>query len=299
MFGGILFGYFLRPEFGIIPENYSQNIGSWLILPGQLFLKLVQMIMIPLLFSSIITGLVSNTNENLKKLGLKVGMYFIFTTAFSVTLGVILTYFFKPGKLLGFRASPTSISNESNIDIDLPSMISNILPDNPLASMVSGEMLSIVIFTIIIGIAITQLKTATKSPVMRLLSAIQEICMTIVKWSMNLVPIAVFGFLANLVSTIGFASLKGVGLYIATVLVALFILLVFYLLIVLILGKRNPFVFLRDIRDVQLLAFSTTSSAAVMPLSIKTAQEKLKISPSVSNFLIPIGATINMDGTAV
>ena len=160
-------------------------------------------------------------------------------------------------------------------------------------------MLAIVIFTIIIGVAIVQLQSATKQPIMRLLGAIQEICMTIVGWAMRLVPYAVFGLMAQLTSSVGIASLKGIGMYVVTVLLGLLILLGLYLLIVTIVGRFNPITFLKKIGDVQLLAFSTTSSAAVMPLSIKTAQDELGVSKSISNFLIPVGATVNMDGTAI
>lgn len=116
---------------------------------------------------------------------------------------------------------------------------------------------------------------------------------------MRLVPYAVFGLIAQLVMSVGMSSLSGIGMYVITVLIGLLILLVMYMMIVAFIGRRNPITFLKEIRDVQLLAFSTTSSAAVMPLSIKTAQNKLGISKSISNFLIPVGATINMDGTAL
>jgi len=160
-------------------------------------------------------------------------------------------------------------------------------------------MLSIVIFTIIIGIAITALSQQMQQPIMKLLSTIQEICMTVVNWAMRLVPLAVFGLMAQLSSSVGLSSLTGIGLYMIVVLLGLSLLLIVYLIIVGTLGKSNPFNFLNKIRDVQLLAFSTTSSAAVMPLSLKTAEDKLKIKPSVSNFIIPVGATVNMDGTAI
>ncbi|MDZ7846521.1 MAG: dicarboxylate/amino acid:cation symporter [Owenweeksia sp.] len=182
---------------------------------------------------------------------------------------------------------------------DVPEMITDLLPENPLASMVSGEMLSIVIFTIIIGVAILSLPDKLLRPVKLLLSAIQEICMVVVKWAMKLVPLAVFGLMAQLTSSVGLSSLTGLGYYVLVVLAGLALLVGIYLLLVSLLGKSNPIHFLRKIRDVQLLAFSTTSSAAVMPLSLQTAEEELKLDKSISNFIIPIGATINMDGTAL
>ena len=160
-------------------------------------------------------------------------------------------------------------------------------------------MLSIVIFTIIIGVAVLSLTDDLLKPVKLLLGAIQEICMTVVKWAMLLVPIAVFGLMAQLTSSIGLNSLSSLGFYVLVVLIGLLMLIGFYLAVVSILGRSNPLKFLRKITDVQLLAFSTTSSAAVMPLSLKTAEEELKVDATISNFIIPIGATVNMDGTAL
>ena len=308
LFLGVGVGILLSPGIGWVPVSISQPLGSWLALPGKLFLKLVQMIMIPLIFASIITGIASNNEEQLRKMGLGVVVYFVFTTAISITIGTIITLLIKPGNLIHQLSVQEHSKAMENTSVegtsipgwsDIPNAISELLPDNPLASMVTGEMLSIVIFTIIIGVAITALTKNMQRPIMTLLSAIQEICMTVVRWAMKLVPLAVFGLMAQLSSSIGVSSLTGIGLYFAVVLLGLFILLCFYLLIVGVVGKTNPFDFLKKIRDVQLLAFSTTSSAAVMPLSLKTAEDKLKITPSVSNFIIPIGATVNMDGTAI
>lgn len=308
LFLGVGVGILLSPGIGWVPVSVSQPLGSWLALPGKLFLKLVQMIMIPLIFASIIRGIASNNEEQLRKMGLGVVVYFVFTTAISITIGTIITSLIKPGNLIHEQSAEEHSAALANTTVesssvpgwsDIPNAISELLPDNPLASMVTGEMLSIVIFTIIIGIAITALSKSMQQPIMTLLSAIQEICMTVVRWAMKLVPLAVFGLMAQLSSSIGVSSLTGIGLYFVVVLLGLFLLLCVYLLLVSLLGKTNPFVFLKKIRDVQLLAFSTTSSAAVMPLSLKTAEDKLKITPSVSNFIIPIGATVNMDGTAI
>lgn len=301
---GVGLGLLLSPNVGLVKESISTPIGNWLGLPGMLFLKLVQMIMIPLIFSSIISGIVSNSGEQLKKLGIGVGIYFIITTVISIAIGVGLALTLKPGKYLKLPSSLSgtesiAAGNSKSLFSDLPGAISDLLPANPLASMVSGEMLSIVIFTIIIGVAVTQLSEKTKSPILRLLAAIQEICMTVVKWAMKLVPIAVFGLMAQLTLSVGFDSLKGIGFYVIVVIIGLILLLSVYMIMVAVLGKMNPFHFIKKIGNVQLLAFSTTSSAAVMPLSLKTAKEKLGINPAISNFLIPIGATVNMDGTAV
>ncbi|MEG3657741.1 dicarboxylate/amino acid:cation symporter [Arenibacter palladensis] len=308
LFLGVGVGLLLSPQNGWITKSTADALGNWLALPGMLFLKLVQMIMIPLIVASIITGIASNNKENLKRLGGGVLLYFLSTTIISVTIGTILALIFRPGKYLHQQAevghanavANTAESSELSFGInDIPNAITNLLPENPLASMVSSEMLSIVIFTIIIGVAVLSLTDELLKPVKLLLGAIQEICMTVVKWAMLLVPIAVFGLMAQLTSSVGLNSLTGLGFYVLVVLIGLLILVGIYLVLVSILGRSNPLIFLRKITDVQLLAFSTTSSAAVMPLSLKTAEEELKVDASISNFIIPIGATVNMDGTAL
>ena len=271
LFLGVGVGLLLSPQNGWITKGTADVLGNWLALPGMLFLKLVQMIMIPLIVASIITGIASNDKENLKKLGGGVLLYFISTTIISVTIGTVLALIFRPGNYLHQQAevdhtnalADAAKSSELSFGInDIPNAITNLLPENPLASMVSGEMLSIVIFTIIIGVA-------------------------------------VFGLMAQLTSSVGLNSLTSLGFYVLVVLMGLLILLGIYMMLVSILGQSNPFKFLRKITDVQLLAFSTTSSAAVMPLSLKTAEEELKVDASISNFIIPIGTTVNMDGTAL
>lgn len=305
MFAGLACGFLLSPDSGIFNEGTSTTIGNWLALPGKLFLKLVQMIMIPLIFTSIISGIVSNSKARIRQLGLRLLLYFLATTIVSILLGVLLAMLFQPGKYIRLHGQFTlhkgadELPSRSEPFTDIPNAISELLPENPLASMVTGEMLSIVIFTVIIGIAITQLKVASIRPLMNLFRSIQEICMTVVSWAMHLVPYAVFGLIAQLTASIGFESLTGIGYYSLIVLLGLLLLLVFYLLLIVTSSDQNPWSFMKDIRDVQLLAFSTTSSAAVMPLSMKTADEKLGVSPNISDFIIPVGATINMDGTAL
>ncbi|MBQ0787796.1 MAG: dicarboxylate/amino acid:cation symporter [Oceanihabitans sp.] len=299
-------GVLLNPSAGFLSESMSLKIADWLDLPGQIFMRLVQMIMIPLIFTSIITGIVGNTSENLKTFGLKLLLYFVFTTTVAIVIGLVVTLILKPGQYIfelgGFPNSGESqiVPNEQTDLIgNIPNAISNLIPNNPLESILTGEMLGVVIFTIIIGVAITQLNQKTATPIIRFSEAIQKICMIVVSWAMMLVPYAVFGLMAALLSRTSAAVFLGLGYYMAVVILGLILLLTFYLVIVFVVTRRNPFNFLKAIRDPQLLAFSTASSAAVMPLSMKTADEKLGVSSNISDFVIPVGATMNMDGTAL
>jgi Na+/H+-dicarboxylate symporter len=299
-------GILLNPSSGLISKELSLELANWLDLPGQVFMRLVQMIMIPLIFASIISGIVGNTSDNLKTFGLRLLLYFIITTAVSILIGLTVTLIMKPGlyiyKLGGFpnNSSESSITSEApKVMENIPNAISNLIPNNPLESILMGEMLGVVIFTIIIGVAITQLRNETARPIIRFTEAIQKICMIVVSWAMLLVPYAVFGLMAALLSRTGIDIFLGLGYYMVVVISGLLLLLIFYLFLVLLIVKKNPFTFLRAIREPQLLAFSTASSAAVMPISMKTADEKLGVSSNISDFVIPVGATINMDGTAL
>lgn len=303
---GALLGVLLNPSTGFISEKLSLSLANWLDLPGQVFMRLVQMIMIPLIFASIISGIVGNTSNNLKTFGLRLLLYFIFTTTISIIIGLLITTIMKPGqyifKLGGFpnNSKEQELTNEvPNLIENIPTTISNLIPNNPLESILTGEMLGVVIFTIIIGVAITQLHKETARPIIRFTEAIQKICMIVVSWAMILVPYAVFGLMAALLSRTGITIFIGLGYYMSVVIIGLIVLMVFYLILVRLIAKKNPFTFLRAIREPQLLAFSTASSAAVMPISMKTADENLGVSSNISDFVIPVGATINMDGTAL
>jgi len=160
-------------------------------------------------------------------------------------------------------------------------------------------MLQVVIIATIIGIALVSLEKSQSTPMVSFLNSVQAICMTVVKWSMSLAPIAVFGLLTKFTIKLGIDALMGMAIYIGTVLASLLLLMCFNLLIITLVARYNPFKFLKAIRDVLLLAFSTSSSAAVMPVTLKTAEEKLGVRPSISQFVIPLGATVNMNGTAL
>lgn len=299
-------GILLNPSTEILSQETSLRLANWFDLPGQIFMRLVQMIMIPLVFTSILTGIVSNTTENLKSFGLRLLLYFILTTTIAICIGLVVTLIFKPGQyILSLGGFPNSVGNsaepieKTKLIENIPNAISNLIPNNPLESILMGEMLGVVIFTILIGVAITQLKEENARPVIRFSEAIQKICMIVVSWAMALVPYAVFGLMVALLSRTGIEIFLGLGYYMGVVILGLALLLLFYLILVFVLVKKKPLKFLQAIKEPQLLAFSTASSAAVMPLSMKTADEELKVSSNISDFVIPIGATINMDGTAL
>jgi Na+/H+-dicarboxylate symporter len=160
-------------------------------------------------------------------------------------------------------------------------------------------MLSVIVFALIVGVSMISLPKQSSQPILDLLESIQKITLKVVSWAMRLAPFAAFGLIAGITSKVGLSALTVLGAYMVTVVVGLFVMMIVYLIIIKFFAKKPLFSTFAMMRDVQLLAFSTSSSAAVMPLSIKTAEEKMKVKPKVSQFIIPLGATINMDGTAL
>ncbi|NCP72179.1 dicarboxylate/amino acid:cation symporter [archaeon] len=308
LFFGILVGFILGPTFGFVSTDISKIITEWLALPGYVFLSLIQMIVIPLIFASIIKGIASNeSSSKLKKIGLSITIYFIITTVIAIIIGIGVANIIQPGKYItsdqisaiNVDGSQEVVTTEMPKIEKIPEMIGDIFPKNVLSSMLKGDMLPIVIFSIIFGIALINLKKTQSKPLLDVLSSIQDVSIMIVKWAMVLAPLAVFGLMAKISSQFGISTLVGLGVYILTVMLGLILLICVYLLIVYFSTKQKPFTFLGKISEAQLLAFSTSSSAVVMPLSIKTAEDNLKIRKSISQFIIPLGTTINMDGTAL
>ncbi|MEX0962851.1 MAG: dicarboxylate/amino acid:cation symporter [Pseudohongiellaceae bacterium] len=303
---GLVVGVVLGPSVGLVEPSLGVSVGNWLAFPGRLFLATIQMIVIPLVVASVIRGLAASENlEQLKQLGVRVTLFFTVTTALAAAIGLWIGSALKPGLSMPSMAAEANSDGISGVAasrpsiVELPDTLLGLLPGNPLDAMVQGEMLQIVIFSVIFGIALVSMAPSQSKPMLELLGSLQEICMTIVRWAMRLAPVAVFGLMAQLTTKIGLSALLAMGYYVFTVLLGLFIMLCFYMILMRIVIGKKPLDFLRGSRDVLLLAFSTSSSATVMPLSIKTAEREFNVRPSISQFVIPLGATINMNGTAL
>lgn len=305
---GIFTGIGLAEGYVTSNPKMVEMLSEWVAFPGYLFLRMIQMIVIPLIFTSVIRGVASSDSlEELKKLGVRIALYFVSTTVVSLFLGVLVSKLMQPGRFMDMTKlkeakAPeidSAVAEGLSSDLSFPERLVGLLPQNPFAALTEGEMLQVVIFSLIFGVALISISAKQAQPLLDLMASVQEVCMTVVKWSMYLAPFAVFGLTTKMVSSVGIDALFGLGAYVLTVVVGLLSVIVFYCLMVAFIGGRNPFGFLRSIFSVQLLAFSTSSSAAVMPLSMKTAEDDLKIRPSVAQFVIPLGSTINMDGTAI
>lgn len=300
---GVALGLCLSPSGGaLVASDTASLLAAWLALPGRLFLAMIQMVVVPLVLSSIILGITSSGDPKfLKQIGLRIAPYFILTTSVAVFIGCIVALWLQPGQYIDVGSGlATATAPESAVAVaSLPDRLIEIIPANPTSALLSRSMFQIVVLAIFIAVAMVSISERRAKPLLDLCVSVQDVSMKIVSWAMALAPIAVFGLLAQISVQVGFDAIIGVATYVATVLLGLVILLSFYLLIVTVLARRSPVAFLRSISNVQLLAFSTSSSAAVMPLSMKTAEESLGVKPAVSQFVVPLGATVNMDGTAL
>lgn len=312
MAAGLLCGLLLSPhvfQLSFLDQELAYSLGEWFALPGVVFLGLIKMVIVPLIFCSIVLGIIdSGEMETVKRIGIRLVPYFILTTAISISLGLLYVNIVKPGSVVDLSEAKDIIASGAASDrlpqktfenLTIPQRIANIIPTNVAKANVERDMLQIVIASIIIGLALMSIDAKTRKPLKDLCVTGQVLSMKIIGWSMPIAPYAVFGLLTNITIRVGLDAILSVGLYMATVLAGLLTMLCIYLLIVRLIGGIKITTFIQSIREAQLLAFSTSSSAATMPFSIQAAEENLGIKSKVSRFVIPLGATINMDGTAM
>ncbi len=306
---GIVVGLILSPHgVGLIGEDLPFLLASWIKLPGVFFLGMIQMVVIPLVLCSIILGITQSGELSfLKQMGARIVFYFVFTTSIAITIGVLLSSIIQPGSFI----DPDLIHNfqQENLvdvvevstfeDLTVPQRISNLIPVNVAGAVVERNLLQIVIAAMIVGIALITMTKDHAAPIIQLCQSGQEVAMTVIGWAMRLAPYAVFGLLCDIVIRLGVGALFGMAIYMVTVVLGLLSMVLVYFIIVVFVGKYDLKKFVLGIRDAQLLAFSTSSSAATMRLTLASAEEKLDIDPKISRFVVPLGATINMDGTAL
>lgn len=305
---GIATGVSLSPATGWVSPKVAETLGEWLALPGYFFLAMVQMIVVPLVFSSIVRGIAANENvEQLRRTGLRLVVYFLVITALSVVLGIGIAYWLRPGEYIDSTRLVTDALPALAQDVpaaqfilrDLPGQMVNLLPSNPLQSMASTDMLKVVLFAVVFGLALVSLPRQTAEPLLDFMGSLEGVCMVIVRWVMVLAPAAVFGLIAQLTLRTGLGVLMGLSMFIVACMAGFVALVVLYIVLLRVLAHYPVGRFFARTRENLLMAFSVNSSAAVMPMSIQTAEEGLGVRTSTAQFVIPIGATVNMSATAL
>ncbi|MCB1600437.1 MAG: dicarboxylate/amino acid:cation symporter [Lysobacterales bacterium] len=263
---------------------------------ADLFRNGLMLLVVPLVFFSLTSGVASlGSPSQLGRLGLKtIGLY-ILTTVMAVTMALALAVWIQPGSGLAELAA----SFEPPVAPPLADVISNMVPRNPVQAMAEMQMLQIIVFAVLLGLAITMAKDAGQ----RAAGMIEDwntVVLQLVTIVMKFAPIGVFALLARAVAEFGFDTLKKLAIYFILVLVALALhLFVILPTLLKLVARLNPMIWLRKMSEVWLFAFSTSSSNATLPVNLRVCEERLGVSNRVAAFSIPLGATINMDGTVI
>ncbi|MEN3008777.1 dicarboxylate/amino acid:cation symporter [Pseudothermotoga sp.] len=286
---GVIVGLILQP---------APNVARTYIKPfGDLFLNLIRMVIVPLVLASLVVGSASTENvRRLGRIGVKTIAYYLITTAIAIIIGLIIGNVLKPGAglTLPSDAKVTPAKPPSITDVLL-----NLVPSNPFKALVDMNMLQIIVFAIFLGVGITILGEKGK-PVLTFFDSLAEISYKIVGIVMLYAPIGVFALIVPVVATQGAKVLIPllkliVGLYIGLALHAGIV----YSFLVKTLGKRSPGEFFKKASPAMLVAFTTCSSSATLPVTMEVTEKDLNVPKTVSSFVLPLGATINMDGTAL
>ena len=266
---------------------------------GQGFIRLMQMLVVPLVFCSLICGSTAiGDSKTLGKVGIKTMLFYTVTTALAILIALSVAYLINPGvglDLSAIQKGEVAVSTE----MSLVDTILNIIPKNPVASLASGDMLPIIVFALFVGIMLAKLgeKAAT---VTSFFSQFNEVMMEMTMTIMKMAPVGVFCLIARTFANLGFAAFQPMLKYLGSVMLALVIqCFIVYQILLFVFTRLNPVQFIKKFAPVMGFAFSTATSNATIPMSIETLHKKIGVSKQISSFTIPLGATVNMDGTSI
>ncbi len=315
----ILIGMIFGIIFGIVMNKTSFGdwfVNDWIKPLGKIFVNMLKLIAIPLIMASLIKG-ISDLKDisKFKKMGLRTISIYIITTIIAITIGLGLVNIIKPGvgidqetvtKLKEKYANNASVNSKmatfkNNKEKGPLQFIVDMVPSNAFKAMSENKnMLQVIFFTILLGISLLLIPEEKAKPLKDFFDSLNEVVLKIVDLIMLFAPYAVFALLATVIvnsedATILLALLK----YAFVVILGLLLMIVFYLIVVATYTKKSPLWFLKQISPAQLLAFSTSSSAATLPVTMERVEEHIGVDKEVSSFVLPVGATINMDGTSL
>lgn len=288
-------------------ETFANSI-KWM---GDLFIRLLNMIAIPLVISTLIVGVSSLGDiKKFTKVGGKTIAIYLVTTAFAITLGLVLANVIKPGEQLdaGTRdqlIAEYSIDAKEKFSKEAPTdfiddFLLPLVPKNLFDALTKGDMLQIVFFSVFVGIVLNIVGKESGEPVIKFFAGFSDVMIVMVDLVMKIAPLGVFALIMYTVADLGYDILFILFWYAVTVVLGLILQTVgVYGTLLKLFTKRKVFNFFKGIREAQTIAFTTSSSAATLPVSMKCAEENLGISKSISGFVLPLGATVNMDGTAL
>ncbi|MCP8615434.1 dicarboxylate/amino acid:cation symporter [Salirhabdus salicampi] len=295
LIAGIVAGVILNVA---VPEAGYEFLATYILDPvGKIFINLIKMLVVPVVVVSLILGTAGISDpKKLGRMSVKTIGYFLVTTTIALTLAIATTFIVKPGSG-NFQLDGAEFEGQEAPPI--VETILNIIPTNPVTAMAEGNMLQIILFSILVGYALAQLGQKADT-VLKFVQQSNEIIMKLVHVVMKLAPYGAFALIAIAIGGQGLDAIMAMGKYMFVVLFVLFLhAILTYGTAVATLGKMNPIQFFKNFSPAMVVAFSTASSAATLPVSMDMAQTKLKVPKGVSSFVQPLGATINMDGTAI
>ena len=293
---GIIFGFVIGP---VVPESHvlSAYVMPFVDLVGKIFLRMLMMLIVPLVFSSLVAGTAAVGDvRKLGRIGIKTLVLYLVTTAVAIVIGLAFGNFFQPGVGMNIPAGLTASAREAKAFTDV---VLDIFPTNPIASMVNANMLQIIVFALFFGVACI-IAGERGRKIAEFFENVAEVMYAVTHMVMSVAPYGVFALIAVTAAKFGVAILapfaKVIGaVYVACVLHALLV----YSGMIGIVCKRSPVWFFKGIQEAAITAFVTRSSSGTLPVTLSNVRENLGISEGVSSFVLPLGATINMDGTAL
>jgi proton glutamate symport protein len=290
---------------GLLLGLISGTIAGEDILPvadplSELFLRLLRMTIIPLIITSIISGVLSiGTARGLGRLGVKTFVYYITSSLLAIITGLFLVNLFRPGvgANIDLKEVPQKIEAAQQ---SIGELLFRIIPENPFQSMATGDVLPVIFFCILFAYFITRLNDPYRTHMTHFFQGAFQAMMKLTHVVIWTAPVGVFGITARITATSGFGAFKSLGFYFLVVLLGLFVHAFISLPILLkLIARINPYSHYKGMLSALLTAFSTCSSMVTLPLTIKATTENSKVSSKISSFMLPIGATVNMDGTAL
>jgi Na+/H+-dicarboxylate symporter len=277
---------------------------------GQIFLRLLFMLVVPLVFSALVLGVVEiGDPASLGRIGLKTLLFIVLVTTIAVSIGLLAVNILKPGAGISPEAAAQLMAGSADTASSIVAkkdefsgidVLLNIIPKNPVAAAASGDLIAVMFFSLMFGIAAAVLGPASTGTFLGTVQGIYDICLRLIDWVIRLAPYAVAALLFSITAKLGLDVLIQLARYVGTVVLALGVhFFIVFPLLLWFIGKMNPLVFFKRSESAILTAFSTSSSSATLPTTLRVAEEELGVPRRVSRFVCTLGATANMNGTAL
>ena len=304
MGAGLVLGALIKwaEQNGVFPAGFAHFIDAYLVnglilLIGKIFIASLKLLVVPLVFVSLVCGAGGlGDSSKLGRIGLKTITLYLLTTATAIMIAVLVANLVDPGVGINLAEGASFVAKESPPLVDV---LINIFPSNPVQAMAEGNMLQIIVFAILLGVAVAR-SGEPGARVIQLFTDFNEVIMTLVTMLMKLAPYGVFCLMVRLFAQQGIGVIGDLAVYFFTV---LFVLMLHgfgtYAILLKFIGRLSPLAFYRKMRATMLFAFSTASSNATIPVTMRTVENRLGVKNSIASFTVPLGATINMDGTAI